>query len=163
MRPRSQGATGNPSGGVGADFRFHIRLADWRHDATALKSVRHDVFIVEQRVPETLEWDGLDPQCRHAIAEDAGARAIGCARLLPDGHIGRVAVRASWRGRGVGEKLMVSLIDVARERGDAKVRLNAQVHALPFYARLGFTPVGEPFDEAGIAHQAMELSLRLCP
>ena len=158
MRPPSQGA--NAPSGVGAHFRFHVRLADWRHDAAALKSVRHDVFIVEQHVPESLEWDGLDPQCRHAVAEDADARAIGCARLLPDGHIGRVAVRAPWRRRGVGVELMVHLIEVARERGDAKVLLNAQVHALPFYARLGFTPVGEPFDEAGIAHQAMELSLR---
>lgn len=139
---------------------FSVRLADWRHDAVALKSIRHDVFVVEQRVPESLEWDGLDPACRHAIAEDAHGRAIGCGRLLPDGHIGRVAVKRAWRGKGVGAELMVRLIGLARERGDAKAMLNAQVQALPFYARLGFVAVGEPFDEAGIAHQAMELPLR---
>jgi predicted GNAT family N-acyltransferase len=137
-----------------------VRLADWQHDAAALKSVRYDVFVVEQRVPEALEWDGLDPDCMHAIAEAADGQAVGVARLLPDGHIGRVAVRGEWRGMGVGAGLMVRLIEVARERGDAKAMLNAQVHALPFYARFGFVPVGAPFDEAGIAHQAMELSLR---
>jgi predicted GNAT family N-acyltransferase len=141
-------------------MRFRVRLADWQDDAVALQSVRYDVFVVEQRVPEALEWDGLDPDCRHAIAEDAEGRAIGCARLLPDGHIGRVAVRGEWRGRGVGAELMARLIQLARERGDARAMLNAQVHALPFYARFGFVPVGEPFDEAGIAHQAMELYLR---
>lgn len=139
---------------------FNVRLADWRHDAAALKSIRRDVFVVEQRVPESLEWDGVDPDCRHAIAEDGHGRAIGCGRLLPDGHIGRVAVLRDWRGQGVGAALMVKLIGLSRARGDAKAMLNAQVHALPFYERLGFVVAGEPFDEAGIAHQAMELPLR---
>ena len=69
-------------------------------------------------------------------------------------------MKRAWRGKGVGAELMVRLIGLARERGDAKAMLNAQVQALPFYARLGFVAVGEPFDEAGIAHQAMELPLR---
>jgi predicted GNAT family N-acyltransferase len=141
-------------------MRFRVRMTDWQHDEVALRSVRHDVFIVEQQVPETLEWDNLDADCRHAIAEDAEGRVIGCARLLPDGHIGRVAVRSHWRGIGVGAELVATLIDIARARGDAKAMLNAQVHALPFYARFGFVSAGEPFDEAGIPHQAMELRLR---
>lgn len=141
-------------------MRFHVRVANWRRDAEALKAIRRAVFVVEQHVPEALEWDGLDPQCVHAIAEDAEGRAIGCGRLLPDGHIGRVAVRSEWRGKGVGAELMVTLIEIARERGNAKAMLNAQVHALPFYDRFGFVPVGQTFDEAGIAHQAMELPLR---
>ena len=139
---------------------FQVRLADWNTDGHALKAVRHDVFVVEQRVPADLEWDGLDAGCRHALAEDAAGRAIGCGRLLPDGHVGRMAVRAEWRGQGVGAALLVRLVELARERGDARVMLNAQTHALPFYSRFGFSPVGTAFDEAGIPHQPMERVLR---
>lgn len=139
---------------------FTVRTADWARDEAALKSIRRDVFVVEQRVPEALEWDGIDPACVHAIAQDHEGNAIGCGRLLPDGHVGRMAVRAPWRGRGVGSALLVHLVALAAARGDAKVMLNAQTQALPFYARHGFAVVGEPFDEADIPHVAMERSLR---
>jgi predicted GNAT family N-acyltransferase len=139
---------------------YSIRLATWRDDGPALQAVRRAVFIVEQRVPENLEWDDVDESCVHALAHDARRAPIGCGRLLPDGHIGRMAVLAGWRGCGVGEALLMRLIAVARERGDARILLNAQVQAMPFYARHGFAPVGPPFDEAGIPHQAMGLVLR---
>jgi predicted GNAT family N-acyltransferase len=139
---------------------FTVRLATWQDDREALAAVRHAVFVVEQRVPESLEWDEIDAQCVHALAHDAHGRSIGCGRLLPDGHIGRMAVLAPWRGRGVGDALLMRLMDVARGRGDARVMLNAQVQAMPFYARHGFAAEGPPFDEAGIAHQAMALALR---
>ena len=84
---------------------------------------------------------------------------IGCGRLLPDGHVGRMAVLASWRGRGVGAALLTRLVAAAQARGDARVVLNAQVQAMPFYARFGFAPVGAPFVEAGIPHQAMARAL----
>ena len=80
---------------------------------------------------------------------------IGCGRLLPDGHIGRVAVLSDWRGQGVGAALLVRLIDLAKARGDKRVLLNSQVQAMPFYARYGFAPTGEQFLEAGIPHQTM--------
>ena len=138
---------------------FSVRVADWSTDEPALRSIRFDVFCVEQAVPEALEWDGIDAQCRHVLAEDEAGRAIGCGRLLPDGHIGRVAVRAQWRGREVGSALLERLLALAAERGGVRVMLNAQTHAMPFYARYGFALVGEPFDEAGIPHQAMEATL----
>ena len=138
---------------------FSVRLADWARDEANLKSVRYEVFCVEQSVPEALEWDGIDAQCVHALAHDSEGRAIGCGRLLPDGHIGRMAVRAPWRGAGVGSALLECLMALAAQRGDPKVMLNAQTHAMPFYARYGFVPVGEPFDEADIPHQAMEAAL----
>jgi predicted GNAT family N-acyltransferase len=138
---------------------FRVRVTDWETDEAKLKSIRYDVFCVEQSVPESLEWDDIDVQCRHVVAEDEAGRAIGCGRLLPDGHIGRVAVRAGWRGKGVGAALLERLIALASERGDARVMLNAQTHAMPFYSRYGFAAVGEPFDEAGIPHQAMEATL----
>ena len=112
-----------------------MRVADWTRDAAALRDVRYEVFVVEQHVPEALEWDDIDAQCVHALAVDASGHVIGCGRLLPDGHIGRMAVRAPWRGRGVGAALLDLLVALARQRGHARVVLNAQTQAMPFYAR----------------------------
>lgn len=144
---------------MNGDVRFAVRICDWSDAATALRRVRYDVFVVEQGVPEVLEWDAADALSIHALAEDAGGSPIGCARLLPDGHIGRVAVVRQWRGRGVGTSLMLRLIERARKRGDARAIVNAQVAAIPFYERHGFIVTGDEFDEAGIAHRVMQRAL----
>ena len=134
---------------------FSVRVADWERDWPALRALRHQVFVVEQRVPEAIEWDGSDAGCRHALAEDRDGRAIGCGRLLPDGHIGRMAVLPPWRGRGAGSAILEQLIRLARDDGHSRVVLNAQTQAMPFYARCGFARCGAEFEEAGIAHVAM--------
>lgn len=138
---------------------YTVRRADWRHDHAALALVRRIVFIDEQGVPEDMEWDEHDAVSAHWLAEDDGGRAIGCARLLPDGHIGRMAVLASWRGRGVGHALLAAVLDVARARGQTRVALSAQTHAVDFYRRAGFETVGDEYDEAGIPHIAMQKRL----
>jgi predicted GNAT family N-acyltransferase len=135
---------------------FVVRLADWARDGAALRAVRHAVFVVEQGIPEALEWDASDPACLHVLAEDAGGQPIGCGRLLPDAHVGRMAVVAPWRGRGVGAALLARLVDLARERGHARAVLNAQTTAVGFYRRHGFAVSGDTFLEAGIAHVVME-------
>ncbi|MDQ6621661.1 MAG: GNAT family N-acetyltransferase [Pseudomonadota bacterium] len=142
-----------------AALPYVVRSAAWPDDEAALRVLRHEVFVVEQGVPETLEWDGLDAQCRHAIAHTGDAEIIACGRLLPDGHIGRMAVRRDWRRRGVGAAVLLHLVDVAAHAGYKRVLLNAQTHAVLFYRRFGFVPVGDEFMEAGIAHQAMEREL----
>ena len=139
---------------------FSVRLCDWSQASTALRRVRYDVFVAEQRIPEVLECDAADARSVHALAEDEGGTAIGCARLLDDGHIGRVAVLREWRGRGVGTALMQRLIEKARARGDSRAIVNAQVAAIPFYERHGFVVTGDAFEEAGIAHRVMERLLR---
>jgi predicted GNAT family N-acyltransferase len=139
---------------------FTIAAADWHADGDALRHVRRVVFIDEQRVPEDLEWDADDAQSVHALAREAAGAPIGCGRLLRDGHIGRMAVVAHWRGRGVGDALLAWLMAAARARGDAAILLNAQVQAMPFYARHGFAAVGDAFEEAGIPHHVMRLALR---
>ncbi len=136
-----------------------VRPAVWERDDEALRLIRFAVFVVEQHVPEELEWDGIDAACEHAIAEDEAGSPIGVGRLLPDGHIGRMAVLREWRGCGVGGAILERLVALARERGHAVARLNAQTHAMPFYRSHGFIPVGDEFDEAGIPHRAMERSL----
>jgi predicted GNAT family N-acyltransferase len=138
---------------------FDVTLCQWPDAADDLRAVRHDVFVVEQGVPEALEWDEADAGALHALATAANGHAIGCARLLPDTHIGRVAVRRAWRGRGVGTALLLRLVAAAYARGDRQAILNAQVAAMPFYARYGFVARGEVFDEAGIPHRVMTRDL----
>ena len=84
---------------------------------------------------------------------------MGTARLLPDGHIGRVAVLDSARGAGIGYQLMEAAIQAAREAGHTHVALSAQLHALAFYQRLGFVAHGGTFMDAGIPHREMLLTL----
>lgn len=138
---------------------FTIGETDWARDAARLGAVRRAVFIDEQGVPEALEWDEYDAVSTHwlALAEDGSP--IGCARLLPDGHIGRMAVLRECRSMGVGSRILERLIERARERGDREVVLSAQVHAMSFYARHGFTAVGPVYQEAGIPHQDMRRPL----
>ena len=142
---------------------FDVQLCAWNDAAQALRDVRHAVFVVEQGVPEALEFDAADLVSIHALAQDVAGAPIGCARLLADGHIGRVAVLAQWRGHGVGRALMQMLIARAAARGDAAVIVNAQVQAMPFYARDGFVATGDAFLEVGIAHRVMTRALRQDP
>jgi len=138
---------------------FLVEEVTWAAAAERLAAVRRDVFVLEQAVPEELEWDGLDVDCRHVMATDVRGIAIGTGRLLPDGHIGRMAVVRSWRGKGVGRALLAKLVELARQRGDRTVALHAQTHAIGFYRRAGFEVSGDEFMEAGIPHVEMRLQL----
>lgn len=135
-----------------------IREGSWAELGETASEIRRVVFIEEQQVPLEEEWDGRDDTCRHFLAL-RGDTALGTARLLPDGHIGRVAVRREARGLGIGVALMQAAIASARRLGHAQVELAAQTHALAFYENLGFTAFGEVFMEAGIPHRNMRLLL----
>jgi predicted GNAT family N-acyltransferase len=137
-----------------ASPNFSIRQADWNVDREILRELRAEVFIREQSVPVDLEWDEYDVRSRHVVAIADGV-PIGTGRLLPDGHIGRMAVLRQWRGLGVGSALLAALIEAARKFGMSRVKLNAQIQALPFYLRHGFQADGEEFLDAGIAHRRM--------
>jgi predicted GNAT family N-acyltransferase len=138
---------------------FSIRILPWADARAAAQPIREAVFVAEQGVPPEIELDDWDERCEHAIAYDAAGAPVGTGRLLPDGHIGRMAVLRESRGKGVGARLLDALIERARARGISRVALNAQAHAAPFYARFGFVVAGEAFMEAGIPHLAMERDL----
>ena len=106
-----------------------------------------------------IELDDKDAQCVHAIAYDEAGKAIGTGRLLPDGHIGRMAVVKDWRRRGVGAAILEALIEEARKRGHKEVVLSAQLQAAEFYRSHGFEAQGKVYKEAGILHQAMHKTL----
>ena len=139
---------------------FIVREAKWEEAGEQLRAIRERVFIREQGVPEALEWDGLDADCIHLLAETEQGDAIGTVRLLADGHIGRMAVLKEWRGKGVGKVLLLRTIEIARDSGLKRVVLNAQTTALGFYQKAGFTASGGEFMDAGIPHYRMELALR---
>ncbi len=136
-----------------------IELAPWAAAKSEARRIRFAVFVDEQGVPAELEMDDMDGRCVHALAFEEN-EAIGTGRLLPDGHIGRMAVMKGWRRRGVGCAILRRLVEAARERGDREVLLSAQVHALAFYRAHGFAAFGEIYSEAGIPHQQMRLALR---
>ncbi|MFL9584996.1 GNAT family N-acetyltransferase [Stenotrophomonas sp. AB1(2024)] len=134
---------------------IQVEVVDYPGHRALLHQVRHTVFVDEQRVPAELEIDALDPLSVHVLARDAQGQPIGAGRLTPDGRIGRMAVLASVRSQGVGEQLLLALVDAARQRGWREITLHAQLPARAFYARQGFLPHGALFEEAGIAHQHM--------
>ncbi|NDL70684.1 GNAT family N-acetyltransferase [Vreelandella alkaliphila] len=129
----------------------------WEALKDAASPIRRVVFIDEQNVPKEEEWDGRDEECIHFLATVEGT-PVGTARLLPDGHIGRVAVLASFRGSGIGYQLMEAAIRAAKSAGHTSVALSAQLHALAFYERLGFVTHGDVFMDAGIPHREMVLT-----
>ena len=140
-------------------MKIEIRTGAWTEHQAAAQAIRYAVFVIEQKIPVELEWDDMDAVCLHAVAYDENGISLGTGRLLPDGHIGRMAVKKNARGYGVGGALLDALVELARQRGDKRVVLNAQTVAEPFYAAHGFVRGGEEFFDAGIAHIEMSRNL----
>ena len=137
---------------------FELRTGDWATLGEAAGALRTAVFVHEQGIPAQFEWDEWDLRSVHCIACRDGV-PVGTGRLLPDGRIGRMAVRVDQRGQGVGRRILETLIAIAAARGDTCVELSAQQQVEPFYRAQGFEPVGAPYDEVGIRHVKMRRSL----
>jgi len=138
-----------------------LRTGGWAELGEGASTLRRAVFIEEQAIPAELEWDEADAGAVHGVALNALGEVVATGRLLVDAdhpgaaRIGRMAVNRHLRGGGWGAAVLGLLESAARERGDREVRLHAQRSALAFYERLGYSAVGEPFDEAGIVHVEM--------
>ncbi|MEU3369694.1 GNAT family N-acetyltransferase [Streptomyces sp. NPDC006660] len=149
---------------------FTVRRAQGPADVEACFAVRRAVFVVEQRVPEDVEYDAYDAIALHVLAVGPGG-PLGTGRLLYGpgarartgglgvGSLGRLAVTREARGLGVGAALVRALEDAAVECGLSAVDLHAQTHALGFYERLGYEAYGEEFPDADIPHRAMRRAL----
>jgi predicted GNAT family N-acyltransferase len=137
-----------------------VGVVDWQEASNALLAVRLAVFVDEQGVPPELEHDAHDLTALHLLATTRDGRPVATARMLADGHIGRMAVLPDWRGQGLGTRLLSRLLEIARTQGLNSVYLHAQCRAEPFYRRLGFVAEGGIFDDAGIDHRCMRRSLR---
>ena len=136
-----------------------ITITDWEDARELVKPIRIKVFILEQKVPEDLEWDEYDETAWHAVAK-SNHQVIGTGRLIINqstAKIGRMAIDPEFRGKGIGMEVLKALINKGKEKGAQEFILHAQTHAIAFYAREGFEPYGPIFDEAGIPHVEMRL------
>ncbi|MCS0603981.1 GNAT family N-acetyltransferase [Streptomyces sp. LP11] len=151
---------------------YGVRVAEDPADREACFAVRKEVFVVEQSVPEDIEYDAHDAGALHVLAVRADGVPLGTGRLLSGaaaagktggdpavGVLGRLAVTREARGLGVGAALVRAIEDAARARGLTAVDLHAQTQALGFYERLGYVAYGPEFPDAGIPHRAMRRAL----
>ena len=134
-----------------------IKACNWDEYCTELTNIRRKVFVEEQKVDERDEWDSSDPDHYHFMAL-IDSDPVGCGRLVRDGQIGRMAVLAKYRNRGIGGQLLRFMIGFAKDKEINQIFLHAQKHATTFYSRFGFKTQGEIFYEAGIPHQFMKLT-----
>ena len=139
-------------------------VGSWDTVAAQASAVREAVFVQEQGIGAHMVWDGADAQAVHALVRNRLGQPLGTGRLVSQapgvGRIGRMAVHRALRGSQVGREVLDALVQASRDRGDHEVMLMAQASAVGFYLRCGFAPRGTPFEEAGIAHQEMALTLR---
>jgi len=137
-----------------------IDVVSWDQERQALESIRRRVFIEEQGVPESMEWDADDPIATHLLANHAVYGTVGCARLLATRQIGRMAVLAEHRHLGIGSALLKKAIIIAKAMQYPDVFLHAQTSAMNFYKRFGFVSESEEYQEAGIPHVTMRLQIQ---
>jgi predicted GNAT family N-acyltransferase len=135
-----------------------IQRTTWQKDKELLSNIRYQVFVDEQKVPIELEIDNDDPLAAHVLCLVDG-QPVGTGRILLDGHIGRLAVLKAHRKQGYGNKILDHLELIAQENELTEVFLNAQVTAIPFYEKRGYTVISDVFDDAGIPHQTMRKTL----
>ncbi|WP_428423869.1 YbgC/FadM family acyl-CoA thioesterase [Methylibium sp.] len=142
---------------------LEVRTGDWATLGEPARSIRSEVFVEEQRIPAAMEWDEADAGAMHAVAYNRIGVPLATGRLVVQApgvaRIGRMAVRRPLRGGRAGRSVLEALIALAARRGDREIVLSAQLSAVPFYARAGFTQRGPGFDDAGIPHVEMRRSL----
>lgn len=156
---------------MSSDSDYQLTICDWDQAPEALRTLRYQVFVDEQKVPAELEWDETDAIAQHflvhgthqgnvhgALQRSNGA-ALAVARLYPDGtgngRIGRMAVAKNARGQGLGLWLLRAIM-AEGSKSYQHLILSAQEQAIPFYQRAGFVVCSDRYDDAGIAHRTMQ-------
>ncbi len=138
-----------------------VRPAAGREELDAALALRRAVFVGEQGVSVAEEVDGRDGKALHLVAI-ADGELVGTCRLLVDGErvkLGRMAVAAAARRRGVGLALLRAADAHARRLGGRRIVLGAQTQARSLYERAGYRAFGETFLDAGLEHVRMEKPL----
>ena len=140
---------------------FTIAIVSFSDRQAEITSVRRAVFVEEQNVPESIDFDGSDTHFIHVLASDKNGRPVGTARINHKGKIGRMAVLKNYRRRGIGRKMIQELMNYGRKNSITEFHLSSQVTAVGFYKKMGFEPTGKQFLEAGITHINMKLKKTL--
>ncbi|MFG5778713.1 YbgC/FadM family acyl-CoA thioesterase [Comamonas sp. J-3] len=141
-----------------------VKTGSWNVLGQDAMRLRMQVFVREQGIPVEIEADEFDVTSLHAVAINGLGMCVATGRMLPSANeatrsdvmrIGRMAVARPLRGTQLGRQVLDALVDAAQRHGKRQVELHAQRTAENFYRRAGFTVVGEPYEEAGIAHISM--------
>jgi predicted GNAT family N-acyltransferase len=140
-------------------MQVHVVKVNWDSHQNVLSEIRNQVFVVEQKVDPSEEYDVEDALADHFVALNEAGQALGCARLVASGQIGRMAVYEQYRGSGLGADLLQVAVEEAKAQGMQRVFLHAQAYAEEFYRKGGFVVCGAPFSEVGIPHLPMEMML----
>ena len=135
--------------------KINIKVVDFKESFPEIKNIRTTVFINEQHVPEELEWDEWDESSTHILAYYDN-KVVGTARLLEDGHIGRMAVLKAYRNRNIVKNMLKYIINLAHDKSITNIELSAQEHAVEFYKKYGFSIYGDVYMDAGIPHFDMK-------
>ena len=127
-------------------MHYTIASVSWAKEYAALQHIRKCVFIDEQQVPQSDEWDGKDESATHFLVTNDNGEAVGCARLLNEiyhgeqvFHIGRVAILAAYRQQNIGRDLMNAVINYCKQlSAQNRIYLHAQITRQRFYEHLDF-------------------------
>jgi predicted GNAT family N-acyltransferase len=131
---------------------FDIAIVNFSEKQAEITSVRRTVFVEEQNVPESIDFDGSDTDFIHVLATDKNGLPVGTARINREGRIGRMAVLKNYRRQGIGRKMIPALMNYGRKNSITDFHVSSQVIAVDFYKKMGFEPTGKEFLEAGIKH-----------
>ncbi len=134
------------------------KLVDFKEYKDELLDIRNEVFTIEQKVPADLDYDEFDDTSKHVIVYSENS-PVATGRILSDGHIGRVAVLKNFRGHGIGRIIIDKLIEYGKAQEYKTVYLGAQLTALGFYERLGFSSYGDMFLDGGLRHIMMKMEI----
>lgn len=134
-----------------------VKIVENEHELNDAYSVRKTVFVEEQHVPLEEEIDQYEADATHFVLyhEDQPIGA-GRFRVMDSyGKVERICILKEARKLGAGKALMEGIEQYAKQQGLQQLKLNAQTHAIPFYAKLGYEVVSDEFLDAGIPHKAM--------
>jgi len=141
-------------------FKTFENISSIKEIPDAIK-IREIVFMQEQNVPISLEYDEYDTEAIHVVMY-IGNEAVGNGRIIEvEGkwYVGRVAILKEFRGKSYGKILMQEIIQVVKRKGIKEVFIHAQTQAISFYEKLGWKIFGEEFEEAGIIHRHMSYKI----
>ncbi|KAG9041983.1 hypothetical protein FS837_011499 [Tulasnella sp. UAMH 9824] len=128
------------------------------------RDIRVKVFIEEQGFPAETEPDQYDEPgvSVHVLLRLLPSlEPVGCVRLVTaKGKVGRVCILKEYRKYGFGRDLLTKCHALAvNKMGTREFHPHSQIPAIPFYAKLGYVPVGDRFIEDGALFQKMVLTL----